>query len=401
MRKRIGILTGGGDVPPLNAVIGAAKRAAEEAKIDIVGFLHGWNGVLESDFVDLEKVHIDPRVGGTILKSSRVNIARAEDGISRALSNLERAAPDGLIVIGGEDTLSNVFHLKSYPQIMISKTIDNDVGRIDREGDIGPASFFNYFTLGFPTAADKIAAFVSWPEGLRTTAYSHERIMIVESMGMHAGWLALASGMGRPDLIVIPEFPVAYDSLLEKIIARYNDQRHVIVVVAEGAKWDDGSYIQAEKDDLPDFDHPRFGGAAAAVAKRLKAGLQGRVDTRNINAVNPSYLYRSGAPNSVDRKAAGILGEKAVRLLAGKIDGPVFLHLRKKARGLSADPTALSEFWSIEDLHRFVDRRFYDPETLSMTEAASAYLGDLVRDLPLPGDYGIRTKGGDRRGIRQ
>ena len=401
MKKRIGILTGGGDVPPLNAVIGAAQRAAAEEKIGIVGFLHGWKGVLESDFVDLGKVHIDPSVGGTILKSSRVNIARAEDGISRALSNLERAAPDGLIVIGGEDTLSNVFHLKSYPQIMISKTIDNDVGRIDREGDIGPGSFFNYFTLGFPTAAGKIASFVSWQEGLRTTAYSHERIMIVESMGMHAGWLALASGMGRPDLIVIPEFPVAYDSLLEKIIARYQDQKHVIVVVAEGAKWDDGSYIQAEKDELPDFDHPRFGGAAAAVAKRLKASLRGRVDTRNINAVNPSYLYRSGAPNSVDRKAAGILGEKAVRLLAGKIDGPVFLHLRKRARGLSADPAALGEFRSIEDLHRFVDRRFYDPETLSMTEAASGYLGDFVRDLPLPGDYGISTKGGNRRGIRQ
>ena len=105
---------GGGDVPPLNAVIGAAQRAAAEEKIGIVGFLHGWNGVLESDFVDLEKVHIDPRVGGTILKSSRVNIARAEDGISRAFSNLERAAPDGLIVIGGEDTLSNVFHLGSH-----------------------------------------------------------------------------------------------------------------------------------------------------------------------------------------------------------------------------------------------------------------------------------------------
>ncbi|MGZ5514975.1 MAG: 6-phosphofructokinase [Candidatus Aminicenantales bacterium] len=401
MRKRIGILTGGGDVPPLNAVIGAAQRAAAEEKIGIVGFLHGWNGVLEPDFVDLEKVHIDPRVGGTILKSSRVNIARAEDGISRALSNLERAAPDGLIVIGGEDTLSNVFHLKSFPQIMISKTIDNDVGRIDREGDIGPESFFNYFTLGFPTAADKIASFVSWQEGLRTTAYSHERIMIVESMGMHAGWLALASGMGRPDFIVIPEFPVSYEKLLGKIIDRYEKQRHVIVVVAEGARWDDGSYVHAEKDELEDFDHPRFGGAAAAVVGRLKKDLKGRFDTRNINAVNPSYLYRSGAPNAVDKRAATALGEKAVRILAGRAGESVFLGIQKKARGFSAVSTPLGEFRSIEDLHRFVDCRFYDPEELSLTDAGHSYLREFVMDRPLPKNYGVEKKGVAHRGIRR
>ena len=212
---------------------------------------------------------------------------------------------------------------------MISKTIDNDVGRIDREGDIGPGSFFNYFTLGFPTAADKVASFVSWQEGLRTTAYSHERIMVVESMGMHAGWLALASGMGRPDFIVIPEFPVSYEKLLGKIIDRYEKQRHVIVVVAAGARWDDGSYIRAEKDELEDFDHPRFG-AAAAVVGRLKKDLKGRFDTRNINAVNPSYLYRSGAPNAVDKRAATALGEKAVRILAGRAGNRSFSAYKKK-----------------------------------------------------------------------
>ncbi len=116
MKKRIGILTGGGDVPPLNAVIAAAQRAAEDEKIKIVGFLHGWNGVLESDYVELDKLKISPLVGGTILRSSRVNISRAENGISRALANLDRAALDGLIVIGGEDTLSNCFHLNRSPK---------------------------------------------------------------------------------------------------------------------------------------------------------------------------------------------------------------------------------------------------------------------------------------------
>ena len=391
MKKRIGILTGGGDVPPLNAVIGAAQRAAAKEKIELVGFLHGWNGVLESDVIDLKKVQIDALIGGTILKSSRVNIVRAEGGISRALSNLERAAPDGLIVIGGEDTLSNCFHLGRFPQVLISKTIDNDVGRIDG----------NYFTLGYPTAAAKISSFVSWQEGLRTTAYSHERIMIVESMGMHAGWLALASGMGHPDFIVIPEFPGSYEGLLEKIIERYEEQKHVIVVVAEGAKWDDGSYIHAEKDELEDFDHPRFGGAAAAVATRLKQSLRGRFDTRNINAVNPSYLYRSGAPNAVDRRAAATLGEKAVRILAGRAGEPVFLGIRKNERGFSAAPTPLREFQSIKDLRRFVDLRFYNPEELSLTEGGRRYFREFVVDRPLPKNYGAEKKGVAHRGIRQ
>ncbi|MGA2362494.1 MAG: 6-phosphofructokinase [Candidatus Aminicenantales bacterium] len=399
MKKCIGILTGGGDVPPLNAVIAAAKRAAEDEKINIVGFLDGWNGVLESNFVELNKVKIDPLIGGTILRSSRVNISRAENGISRALANLEREALDGLIVIGGEDTLSNCFLLKAFPQVMISKTIDNDVGRINREGDIETKKVFNYFTLGFPTAADKIASFVSYREGLRTTAYSHERIMIVESMGMHAGWLALASGMGRPDFIVIPEFPVSYDILLEKIIDRYKKQRHVIVVVAEGAKWDDDSYIHAGKDDLEGFDHPRFGGAAAAVAAKLKKDIQGRFDTRNINAINPSYLYRSGAPISVDKKAAEILGEKAVRLLAGRVKEPTFLHIQKKERGFSAIPSPLSTFRSIQDLHRFVDSRFYDPKEFSITETARRYLEDFVKDRPSPKNYGLNPLGGKNHGI--
>ena len=400
VKKRIGILTGGGDVPPLNTIIAAAAAEAASRSVELLGFVRGWKGVLEKEWISLRERALYSQIGGTILKSSRVNLAKTDGGPERAVRNLEKLGVAGLIVVGGEDTLSNAFLLGSFPQVLISKTIDNDVGRIEGGGDFEPSRIFNYFTLGYPTAADKIASFVSFQEGLRTTAYSHERIMIVESMGMHAGWLALASGLGHPDFIIIPEFPVAYAILLEKIIDRYKKQGHVIVVVAEGAKWDDGSYVHAKKDELEGFDHPRFGGAAAAVAEKLKKDIQGRFDTRNINAVNPSYLYRSGAPNSVDKKAAEILGEKAVRLLAGRVEEPTFLHIQKKVRGFAAIPTPLSTFRSIEDLHRFVDRRFYDPEELAMTDTGRRYLGGFVKDRPSPKNYGLNLLGGKNRGTR-
>jgi 6-phosphofructokinase len=108
-----------------------------------------------------------------------------------------------------------------------------------------------------------------------------------------------------------------------------------------------------------------------------------------VNAVNPSYLYRCGAPNSVDRRAAEILGKSAIRLIAGGIKEPMFLSIQKKERGLTAMPTSLSAFRSIVDLHRFVDSRFYDPEELSMTETARCYLGGFVKERPLPKNYGI------------
>jgi 6-phosphofructokinase len=212
--KRIGILTGGGDVPPLNRVIAAAAEEAAIRGMEILGFLRGWRGVLENEWLRLDGGRVFSGVGGTILKSSRVNIAKTARGADRALRNLADLGLSGLIVIGGEDTLSNAFLLRDFPQVMVAKTIDNDVGTVgEPEGALEPEKILNYFTLGFPTAAEKIVSFVSLAEGVRTTAYSHERIVIVESMGMSAGWLALASGLGDPDLIILPEFPVDLESI--------------------------------------------------------------------------------------------------------------------------------------------------------------------------------------------
>jgi 6-phosphofructokinase len=389
MKKRIGILTGGGDVQSLNAVIASAKDEAATLHIELVGIIEGWKGALEAYYADLSRISIDPDIGGTILKSSRINIERIEKGAEIVIDNLKKNNIAGLIVIGGEDTLSNSFLIKSFPQVLISKTIDNDVGKLEsRNQELRLENILNYFTLGFPTAAAKIASFVSLKDGLRTTAYSHERIIIVESMGMHAGWLALSSGMGFPDFIIIPEFPLNYELFLEKVLKGYESQKHLIIVVAEGAKWGNGSYIYTEKDEIEDFDHPRFGGSALALKTRLKKDLAKYFNTRNINSINPSYLYRSGSPNDLDKHWAQRLGKAAVRYLADGIDGPYFLAVNKDRSGFKIQDIPLSKFNSINELHRFVDERFYNPKELQVTEEGKKYLRYVVREFKLERPYG-------------
>ena len=389
-KKRIGILTGGGDVPPLNAVLAAARRAAAAEGVALVGILKGWAGALEGDFVDLSAVPIDPAIGGTIIKSSRLNLAKIADGPARVLENLRTNGIGGLIVVGGEDTLSTAFLFPSFPRVLIAKTIDNDVGQWKPAAGAADDEILNHFTLGFPTAAERISAFVSLKEGLRTTAYSHERLIIIESMGMHAGWLALASALGHPDLIILPEFPLDPGPFLDRVLRTYARQKHLLIVVAEGARWRDGSHLHAEQDEREGYDHPRFGGAARALEERLKRDLARHLPTRNINAVNPSYLYRAGGPNPLDRRLAEALGEQAVRHLAGRKAEPVFLAVEKSRSGFSVRAHALADFSGIGDLHRLVDTRLYDPTEYRATERALAYLRTIAREIPFDNAYGIR-----------
>lgn len=389
-RKKIGILTGGGDVPPLNAVIAAAREAATSEQIELLGFIKGWQGVLDKNFIDLKNISVEPLIGGTILKASRVNLHQVQDGPQVVLDNLQKLGVDGLIVVGGEDTLSNCFYLKNLPQILISKTIDNDVGLIPSGAEkIKQEDIINYFTLGYPSAARKISSFVSLSHGLRTTAYSHERLIVVESMGMHAGWLAMASGMGHPDFIIVPEFPVDYEMFKELVCERYVERKHLIIVVAEGARWKNGASLSADESEKDDFGHPRFKGAAEVLAKRLKEDLKGKFDTRNVNGVNPSYLYRSGAPGEMDLTWAKNLGRKAIRLLQKEIKGPVLLTIQSKDNNFSIGQYPLAPVSGIEAIHRFVDERFYNPAQYAITENGMEYLTAIVPELPAHLDYGI------------
>jgi 6-phosphofructokinase 1 len=390
MKNRIGILTGGGDVQSLNTVIAGAKNKAKTENIELVGIIKGWEGALTSNYIDLSKASIDPQIGGTIIKSSRANISKVKNGPKLILDNFHKNNITGLIVIGGEDTLSNAFLIQPFPQILISKTIDNDVGKIeDNDKEFRLDTITNYFTLGFPTAAEKISSIVSLKEGLRTTAYSHERIIVVESMGMHTGWLALSSGMGFSDFIIIPEFPLDYDLFLDKVVKRYEAQKHVIIVIAEGAKWRNGSYIYTKDDENEDFDHPRFGGSSEALKIRLKKDLAKYFNTRNINSVNPSYLYRSGAPNDLDRHWAKRLGEMAVEYLSEGMNESKFLSIQIDNSEFKIKDIPLSKFNSINELHRFVDKRFYDPQEFQITETGRKYLRNIVKEIPLEKEYGL------------
>lgn len=391
MKKRIGILTGGGDVQALNAVIASAQSAAHALNIELVGIIKGWKGALEANYVDLSTHCLNPKIGGTILKSSRINISKIENGHEVVLDNLKKNNITGLIVIGGEDTLSNAFLIQSFPQVLISKTVDNDVGQFDHnDQEFILENIINYFTLGFPTAAEKITSFVSLREGLRTTAYSHERIIILESMGMHTGWLALSSGMGSPDFIIIPEFPLDYELFLDKVKKKYDYQRHLIIVVAEGAKRKNGSYMYAEREEMEEFEHPRFGGSAYALKDQLKKDLAKHFHLRNINAVSPSYLYRSGMPNELDQYWAKRLGERAVKLLADGVNQTNFLAIQKDKSGFRIQEFPLSKFNSINELHRSVDNRLYDPEELQITENGKKYLKEIVKEIPVEKSYEIK-----------
>ncbi len=381
LKKRIGILTGGGDVAPLNAVIHSAFEHGKPCGIEVVGIARGWLGLLERHAVDLRMLTLDPRIGGTVLRSSRINLAAVVDAHSKAEASLRAIKLDGLIIIGGDDTLSNAFHLKDIPQVLISKTIDNDVGVNE------PGRIVNYFTLGYPTAAEKISSFVSLKDGLRTTAYSHERILVVESMGMHAGWLALASAMGHPDFIIIPEFPLDYEMFKELVIERYRKERNVVIVVSEGASWKDKGYISADESDGDEFGHPKFKGAAEALTARLKADLKQYFDSRNVNAVNPSYLYRSGRPNELDYSSAVLLGKEAVKLFMNGMSEPNFLTLRSTGHGFETECVPLKTLRGIQEFHRFVDNRYYDAETFQVTPEGKDYLKRIIPEMS-DADYG-------------
>ena len=373
---RLAILTGGGDVPPLNAVIASAIHKCDEKKIELIGFLKGWEGILEEKWINLNKIQVPSDIGGTILKSSRINLQKVQHGPEKVLDLLRKNKIDGMIVIGGEDTLSNALLIKEFPKVLISKTIDNDVGQY-KDG-----IFLNHFTLGYPTAADKIASFVSLKEGLRTTAYSHERIIVVESMGMHAGWLALASSRGHPDFIIIPEFPVDFSYLKERVINRFRDQKHVIIVISEGSKWSDGTYISADYSESDSFGHPRFIGTAEVLAKRLKKDLNDYFDTRNVNSVNPSYLYRSGSPNILDYNTGTQMGDYAVHFLCNSKE-TIFLYTEP---GENLDwRTSMFNFNTlsdIEEFHRFVDDSLYNPINMNVTGKGEKYFEQFTRSFP-------------------
>jgi ATP-dependent phosphofructokinase / diphosphate-dependent phosphofructokinase len=295
---RIGILTGGGDCPGLNAVIRAVVRKAVDLYGDqVVGFRDGWRGVLEGSFTDmtLESVRgILPR-GGTILGSSRTNPYKRDDGVDRVRQTLADFRLDGLIAIGGEDTLGVAARLgqDGVNVIGVPKTIDNDLGGTD-------------VTFGFDTALSVATEAI---DRLHTTAESHNRILIVEVMGRTAGWIALHSGLaGGADVILIPEIPFDVDEVCRLINRRHERGRYFsIVVAAEGATPREGTMTVSRAGDVDEFGHPRLGGIGYALEREIekRTGYETR-------ATVLGHVQRGGSPTPFDRVLATRLGLAAI-----------------------------------------------------------------------------------------
>jgi len=293
---RIGVLTGGGDCPGLNAVIRAVVRKGSEVYgHEFVGFRDGWKGPLEGDTMPLDVAAtrgILPR-GGTILGSSRTNPIKVDGGIEKIEQNLASLDVDGLIAIGGEDTLGVATRLAEHGLrvVGVPKTIDNDLNATD-------------YTFGFDTAV-QIA--VEAIDRLHTTAESHHRVLIVEVMGRHAGWIALHSGLaGGANVILIPERPFDIDAVCGYIEKRFARHYAPIVVVAEGAEPKEGT-MELQAGELDAFGHVRLGG----IGQVLEREIQARTGYESRQTVL-GHVQRGGTPTAFDRVLATRFGLHAI-----------------------------------------------------------------------------------------
>ncbi|MFF4734493.1 6-phosphofructokinase [Streptomyces sp. NPDC001262] len=294
---RIGVLTSGGDCPGLNAVIrSVVHRAVVDHGDEVVGFRDGWRGLLEGDHrpLGLEDVAGILATGGTILGSSRVQPAQLRDGVERAKEHVAGLGIDAVIPIGGEGTLKAARLLSDagLPVVGVPKTIDNDITSTD-------------VTFGFDTA---VGVATDALDRLKTTAESHQRVLIVEVMGRHTGWIALNSGMAAgAHAIVVPERPFDIEELTEVVGKRFADgKRFAIVVVAEGAKPREGT-MAFETGGTDVYGHERFAG----VARQLAVELEQRLG-KEARPVILGHVQRGGTPSAYDRVLATRFGWHAV-----------------------------------------------------------------------------------------
>ena len=294
---RVGVLTGGGDCPGLNAVIRAVvRRGIQEYGYEFVGFRGGWRGPLEGDTVELTRENVRgilPR-GGTILKSSRTNPFKIEEGVEKIKDNLAKHGVDALIAIGGEDTLGVATKLAELDVhvVGVPKTIDNDLSGTD-------------FTFGFDTAVNIAVEAI---DRLHTTAESHQRVLVVEVMGRHAGWIALHSGMaGGAAAVLIPEMPFDIDKVAGYVESRFADGFAPIVVVSEGAVPAEGGGMTLQTGEKDAFGHVRLGGIGDRLAKEIeqRTGHEAR-------AVVLGQVQRGGTPTAFDRWLATRFGLSAI-----------------------------------------------------------------------------------------
>ena len=298
---RVGVLTGGGDCPGLNAVIRAVVRKGVRTHgFDFVGYRDGWKGPLEGLTMNLgikQCRGILPR-GGTILGSSRTNPFKIDGGVERIQENLAAEGVDALVAIGGEDTLGVATKLADLGVnvVGVPKTIDNDLSGTD-------------FTFGFDTAVNIATEAI---DRLHTTAESHHRVLVVEVMGRHAGWIALHAGIaGGASTVLIPENPFDIDAVCEHVKKRFETQYAPIIVVSEGAVPRDGGGMTLVSLERDAFGHVRLGGIGDRLANEIeeRTGAEAR-------AVVLGHIQRGGTPTAFDRWLATRFGLHAIDAVA-------------------------------------------------------------------------------------
>jgi len=320
MIKKIGILTGGGDCPGLNPAIKAVTYKALLDGINVVGIRHGWRGLIygrEEDYMDLtrEKVRKIDRTGGTILGTSRTNPYSRDAGPRMVLENMEKYGIDALVAIGGDDTLGVAAKLYKDFQtrvVGVPKTIDRDLSGTD-------------YTLGFESAVEVITESI---DRLRTTAGSHERTFVVETMGRSSGQLALKGGLaGGAAIILIPEWSFEVEKVAELLMDRHElGLRYSIIVVAEGAMPKGGTEITVDS-TIDEFGHKNLGGIGPWLSDMLhkQTGIESR-------AVILSHLQRGGAPVAYDRRMGFYFGSAAVQAIEAQRFGVVAVLKQGRVR---------------------------------------------------------------------
>jgi phosphofructokinase-like protein len=341
----IGILTGGGDCPGLNAVIRSVIVCAiKHRHWRVTGILEGWRGLMvygltrELTLPDASGILTK---GGTILKTSRTNPCKVEGGVEAAIDRIKRLGLDAVVAVGGEDTLgvANALHEQGAPIVGVPKTIDNDIFGTD-------------CSFGFDTAVNIVVEAI---DRVHTTTESHKRVMVVEVMGRHAGWIALQGGLaGGADVILIPEVESKLEDICAVLRKRHEGGKDFsIVVVAEGAKVSAGgetggdtTYITQEE-GVDEFGHVRLGGIGQVLSKEIEAILN--IETRTVML---GHVQRGGTPSALDRYLCTRFGVHAVRLIEKGQFGYMV-----SVRGTDIVPVPLSE---IANKTRTVPKELYE-----------------------------------------
>ncbi len=294
---KVGVLSGGGDAPGINAVIRAVTRKGiQNYRYEVIGIKDGWRGLLEGEYLPLNLKTISgilPR-GGSILGTSRTNPFRTKKGPKKIVQNAKKAELEAIVVIGGEDTLTVAHKMGEYGLkcVGVPKTIDNDLWGTD-------------YTFGFNTA---VTIATEALDKLHTTAETHHRVIILEVMGRYTGWIALEAGLaGGADIILIPEKPFDVDEVCKFIKRRQKRGRNFsIIVIAEGAKPKDGAEI-VYSEKLDEFGHIRFGGVGYYLGKEIEKSID--IETR---VVVLGHVQRGGTPTAFDRILATRYGVAAI-----------------------------------------------------------------------------------------